>query len=73
MIIEPMKKTFGNLFKGDCFFLAENEVPRLHMKTEGVFVSEEGCTVNAVTLEDGVLHSYDDALKIISVFARVSF
>lgn len=43
------------------------------MKTEGVFVSEEGCTVNAVTLEDGVLHSYDDALKIISVFARVSF
>lgn len=73
MTIEPMKKTFGNLSEGDCFFLAENEVNRLHMKTEGIFISEEGCTINAVSLEDGVLHSYDDALKIIPIFARVSF
>lgn len=73
MIIEPIKKTFGKLSEGDCFFLAENEVNRLHMKTEGICVPEEGCTINAVSLEDGVLHSYDDALKIIFVSARVSF
>lgn len=72
MIIET-KKRFGALAEGESFFLTEEVDKRLKMKTEGIFVADEGCTINAVSLCDGVLHSYDNDLEIIPVPARVSF
>lgn len=72
MIVET-KKRFGELAEGESFFLAEEADKRLKMKTEGIFVADEGCTINAVSLCDGVLHSYDDHLEVIPIPARVSF
>ena len=72
MIVET-KKRFGELAEGESFFLAEEADKRLKMKTEGVFVADEGCTINAVSFCDGFLHSYDDNLEVIAISARVSF
>lgn len=72
MIIE-IKKCFGELAEGESFFLREGEDKRLKMKTEGIFVTDEGCTLNAVSLCDGILHSYDNDVEIIPIPARVSF
>lgn len=72
MIIET-KNRFGELSEGDCFFVVENEVNRLHMKTEDAFISDEACTINAVSLSDGALHSYNDDVEVIPIPARVSF
>lgn len=72
MIIET-KKRFGELADGESFFLVDRADKRLLMKTESVFVADEGCTINAVSLCDGVLHSYGDNLEVIPIPARVSF
>lgn len=72
MIIET-KKRFGELADGESFFLVDRADKRLLMKTESVFVADEGCTINAVSLCDGVLHSYGDSLEVIPIPARVSF
>lgn len=72
MIVET-KKRFGELAEGESFFLVEEADKRLKMKTESVFVADEGCTINAVSLCDGVLHSYGDRLEVIPIPARVSF
>lgn len=72
MIIET-KKRFGELAEGESFFLIDKADKRLLMKTEGIFVVDGGCTINAVSLCDGVLHSYDDDVEIIPIPARVSF
>ena len=72
MIIE-IKKRFGELAEGESFFLVDEADKRLKMKTEGIFVADEGCTINAVSLCDGVLHSYDDCWEVIPISARVSF
>ena len=72
MIVET-KKRFGELAEGESFFLVEEADKRLKMKTESVFVADEGCTINAVSLCDGVFHSYGDHLEVISIPARVSF
>lgn len=72
MIVEA-KKRFGALAEGESFFLVEEADKRLKMKTESVFIADEGCTINAVSLCDGVLHSYDDRLEVIPIPARVSF
>ena len=72
MIIET-KKRFGELAEGESFFLVDETDKRLKMKTEGIFVADEGCTINAVSLCDGVLHSYDDCWEVIPISARVSF
>lgn len=72
MIIET-KSRFGELAQGESFFLTEEADKRLKMKTEGIFVADEGCTINAISLCDGVLHSYDDHLEVIPISARVSF
>ena len=72
MIIET-KKRFGELAQGESFFLREEADKRLKMKTEDIFVTDEGYTINAVSLCDGVLHSYDDDVEIIPISARVSF
>ena len=72
MIIET-KSRFGELAQGESFFLTGEADKRLKMKTEGIFIVDEGCTINAVSLCDGVLHSYDDDLEVIPISARVSF
>lgn len=72
MIIET-NNYFGKLSKGECFFLREKMDKRLKMKTEDIFVTDEECTINAVSLCDGVLHSYSDDTEIIPIPARVSF
>lgn len=72
MIVEN-KNLFGNLAQGECFFLKEEADKRLNMKTESVFIADEGCTINAVSLCDGFFHSYDDKLEVIPISARVSF
>ena len=72
MIVET-KKRFGELAEGESFFLVDETDKRLKMKTEGIFVADEGCTINAVSLCDGVLHSYDDCWEVIPISARVSF
>ena len=72
MIVET-KKRFGELAEGESFFLAEEADKRLKMKTESVFVADEGCTINAVSLCDGVLHTYGDHVEVIPIPARVSF
>ena len=72
MIVET-KKRFGELAEGESFFLVEEADKRLLMKTESVFVADEGCTINAVSFCDGFLHSYDDNLEVIPISARVSF
>ena len=72
MIVET-KKRFGELAEGESFFLVDEADKRLKMKTEGIFVAGEGCTINAVSLCDGALHSYDDYWEVIPISARVSF
>ncbi len=72
MVIET-KKRFGELAEGESFFLIDEADKRLLMKTESVFVADEGCTINAVSLCDGVFHTYGDNLKVIPIPARVSF
>ena len=64
---------FGELAEGASFFLVDKADKRLLMKTESVFIADEGCTINAVSLSDGVLHSYNDDVEVIPVPARVSF
>lgn len=72
MIVEN-KNRFGKLAQGECFFLEEDVNKRLNMKTESVFIADEGCTINAVSLCDGFFHSYSDNLEVIPISARVSF
>ena len=72
MIIE-IKKRFGELAEGESFFLVDEADKRLKMKTEAIFVADEGCTINAVSLCDGVLHTYGDYCEVIPISARVSF
>lgn len=72
MIVEN-KNRFGKLAQGECFFLKEEADKRLNMKTESVFITDEGCIINAVSFCDGFLHSYDDNLEVIPISARVSF
>lgn len=72
MIIET-KNRFGELAQGESFFLKEEADKRLKMKTESIFIADEGCTINAVSLCDGVFHSYDNDLEVIPISARVSF
>ena len=55
MIVEN-KNRFGKLAQGECFFLKEEADKRLNMKTESVFIADEGCTINAVSFCDGFLH-----------------
>lgn len=72
MIVET-NNYFGKLSEGDCFFLACSIDKRMMMKTEAIFDGDNDCNINAVSLSDGALHSYDDDLEIIPVPARVSF
>lgn len=72
MIIET-NNSFGKLSKGDCFILANNTDKRLLMKTEVIFDEKEDCFLNAVSLNDGVFHSYNVDTEVIPIPARVSF
>ena len=72
MIVET-KKRFGELVEGESFFLIGAIDKHLMMKTESIFIAEEGSIINAVSLVDGVLHSYGADMEIISISARVSF
>ena len=72
MIIET-NNYFGELSKGDCFILANNADKRLLMKTEVIFDEKEDCFLNAVSLNDGVFHSYNVDTEVIPIPARVSF
>lgn len=72
MIIET-KKRFGELTEGESFFLIDKADKRLLMKTETIFDEDNDCNLNAVSLSDGVFHSYDDDVEIIPISARVSF
>ena len=72
MIIE-IKKRFGELAEGEGFFLVDEAEKRLKMKTEAIFVADEGCTINAVSLNDGVFHTYHVDTEVIPIPARVSF
>lgn len=72
MIIET-KNRFGELAQGESFFLVGVADRRLFLKTEGVDYDDGGDPVNAVSLVDGVLHSYDDDAEVIPIPARVSF
>lgn len=72
MIIET-NNSFGELSKGECFILANNADKRLLMKTEVIFDEKEDCFLNAVSLNDGVFHSYNVDTEVIPIPARVSF
>lgn len=72
MIVES-NNYFGDLSKGECFLLEDNADKRLLMKIEVIFNEQEDCFFNAVSLSDGVLHSYNVNTKVIPVSARVSF
>ena len=72
MIIET-NNFFGKLSKGECFILANNADKRLLMKTEVIFNEKEDCFVNAVSLSDGIFHSYNTDTEVIPIPARVSF
>lgn len=72
MIIET-NNSFGELSKGECFLLASNADKRLLMKTEVIFDEKEDCYLNAVSLSDGVFHSYNVDTEVIPIPARVSF
>ena len=72
MIIET-KSRFGELAQGESFFLTEEADKRLKMKTEDIFLADEGYTINAVSLCNGEFHSYNDDLEVIPISARVSF
>lgn len=72
MIVET-NNYFGELAEGESFFLIDKADKRLKMKTESVFIADEGCTINAVSLCDGVLHSYNVDTEVIPISARVSF
>lgn len=72
MIVET-KNRFGELAQGECFFLVGVADKRLFLKTEAVDCDDGGDLINAVSLVDGVLHSYDDNVEIIPIPARASF
>lgn len=72
MIIET-NNSFGDLAQGECFLLAKNAEKRLLMKTEVIFDEKEDCPLNAVSLSDGVFHSYNVDTEVIPIPARVSF
>ena len=69
MIIEN-KNYFGELAQGERFFLADKTDKRLFIKTETTFSREYYCFVNAVSLNDGVFHSYDNDVEVIPVSAK---
>lgn len=71
MIIE-ISNVFGDLSQGECFLLANNADKRLLMKTEVIFDEKEDCYLNAVSLHDGVFHSYNVDTEVIPISARVS-
>lgn len=71
MVIET-KKYFGELSEGESFFLVGVADKRLFLKTESVDC-DNGDLINAVSLVDGVLHSYNDGIEVIPIPARVSF
>lgn len=72
MIVET-NNYFGKLSEGECFFLVCSIDKRMMMKTEAVFDVDNDCNLNAVSLCDGGLHSYNDDVEVIPVPARVSF
>lgn len=69
MIVET-NNYFGELAQGERFFLANKADKRLLMKTEVIFYEKEDCYLNAVSLNDGVFHSYDDDVEVIPVSAK---
>ena len=69
MIIET-KKRFGELAQGERFFLADKTDRRLFIKTEKTFSRKYYAFINAVSLNDGVFHSYDDDVEVIPVSAK---
>lgn len=72
MIVET-NNYFGKLSEGECFLLAKSADKRLLMKTEAIFDEDNDCNLNAVSLYDGGLHSYNDDVEVIPIPARVSF
>jgi hypothetical protein len=72
MIVET-GSSFGELSKGECFLVAKNADKRLLMKTEVIFDEKEDRYINAVSLCDGVFHSYNVDTEVIPIPARVSF
>ncbi len=72
MVVET-KKYFGELSEGESFFLVGVADKRLFLKTEAVDCDDGGDLINAVSLVDGVLHSYNDGIEVIPIPARVSF
>ena len=72
MIVET-NKCFGDLSRGDCFFLIDKSNKRLMLKTVNIYTDNENCPFNAVSLNDGVFYSYKDDVEVIPVSARVSF
>ena len=69
MIVET-NNYFGELAQGERFFLVDKADKRLLMKTEVIFDEKEDCYLNAVSLNDGVFHSYDDDVEVIPVSAK---
>ena len=61
---------FGELAQGERFFLADKTDKRLFIKTETIFGREYDCFLNAISLNDGVFHSYDDDVEVIPVSAK---
>lgn len=61
---------FGELTQGERFFLADKADKRLFIKTEAIFYKEQDCFLNAVSLNDGIFHSYDDDVEVIPVSAK---
>lgn len=69
MIIET-NNYFGELAQGERFFLADKADKRLFIKTETIFGREYDYFLNAVSLNDGAFHSYDDDVEVIPVSAK---
>ena len=72
MVVETTNY-FGKLSEGESFFLTSSIDKRIMMKTETIYSRDDDCYLNAVSLCDGVFHSYDDDLEVIPISARVSF
>lgn len=69
MIIET-NNYFGELAQGERFFLADKADKRLFIKTETTFSREYDYFINAVSLNDGIFHSYDDDVEVIPISAK---
>lgn len=69
MIIET-NNYFGELAQGERFFLADKTDKRLMMKTVTIFAEGIDYPLNAVSLNDGIFHSYDDDVEVIPVSAK---